>query len=84
MDNLLYNSFSKYVKTLTKTGHIDNDVSDKLLVVSFLYDFIKCECKDYILPVDLEEINKALYCLYGSNCIIEYPNKNIDVKSSCF
>lgn len=85
MDNQLYNSLTRYYKVLSELGYLNYGISESLLVLSFLSDILNATCNTYSIEnedtiyssklSDNEKgyIVKALDCLYGSNCIIPYP-----------
>jgi hypothetical protein len=85
MDDQLYNSLTRYYKVLSELGYLSHGISESLLVLSFLSDILNATCNTYLIEnedtiysgelsdSDKGYIVKALDCLYGSNCIILYP-----------
>ena len=65
MDKVLYDSLYRYFSTLTSVGNVSYNNVNKLLVLIFYKHFIY---EDYSI------IEKALDCLFGSTCLIPYPN----------
>ena len=60
---------------------------DKLLVLSGIQRMIDCDFRGYLNEDDYNRISNALYNLYGSNCLIPYPdyysNKDKRVMYTC-
>lgn len=73
MDNITFESLSKYFKTLSTFGYISYNDVYKLLYLVFIQKYTH-HFKEYITEEDYKDINKVLYCLYGSSCFISLPN----------
>jgi len=73
MVNDLFNSLSKYFNHLQNTGYFSQKNVNKLLAFSLIEEFLH-DCQGYLDSGDYLDINKALSCLYGSTCLIPYPN----------
>lgn len=73
MDRILYDAFSKYYEALGATGYMSRAESEKLLVLSFYKDFIYNDYRGNIKESDYQWIEKALNCIYGTSCLIPYP-----------
>lgn len=79
MDNLLniaYKGINNYFNTLATLGYKNHKETDKLLLLLFLEEFINGPFSSYIDEEDYNTINNVLYCLYGSTCLIPYPEFN--------
>lgn len=74
MDEILYNALSKYYHTLSLKGYMAEINSDKLLILIFLRDFMFNDYRGIIKEEDYHVIEKALDCLYGTSCLIPYPD----------
>ncbi len=74
MDEIVYNALSSYYNALEKLGYMSAGNSRKLLVLAFYRDFILEDYKGLISKEDYHLIEKALNCLYGSTCLIPYPD----------
>jgi hypothetical protein len=74
MDEFVYNSISHYFNALGKLGYYKYDDVKRLLVLIFYYNFIFNDFRGYITQEDYILIDKALNCLYGSSCLIPYPD----------
>jgi len=74
MDNFVYSAFDSYFSTLSKLGYMKEGSVDSLLVLDFLYNLIYHDYRGYIKEQDYHTIERALNCLYGTNCLIPYPD----------
>lgn len=74
MDELVYNSLSHYFNVLQKTGYYSYADTYKLLVYVFYKNFIFNDYRGLLSSEDYFLIEKALECLYGSTCLIPYPD----------
>lgn len=83
MDKLVYESLYRYFNTLSKLGYVSYSEVDKLIVLLFIYDLLEDNCSNFLTEEDRKIINNALYCLYGSTCLIPYPNYIVNTSLSC-
>lgn len=83
MDNVLYESLSRYFNILSKLGYMNYTDVNKLLVLIFVYDLLESDCSAFITEEEYRVISSALYCLYGSTCLIPYPEYIVDTSISC-
>lgn len=74
MDNIIYNATSQYYTALSKLGYYKYGDVYSLLVLGFLRDFIYKDYHGLISEDDYHIIDKALSCLFGSNCLLPYPD----------
>ena len=74
MDNFVYNAYDTYFQTLGKLGYMKQKNVDSLLVLDFFYNLIYHDYRGYISKEDYHTIELALNCLYGTNCLIPYPD----------
>lgn len=74
MDNFIYQAIDKYFKALSKLGSFNYKQLNKLLVLIFYYHLVYDDYRGYISKEDYRLIEKALNCLYGTNCLIPYPD----------
>ena len=74
MDEVLYNSLCRYFTTLAKIGTVSYNSVNKLLVLIFYKHFIYEDYRGNLSKEDYNTIEKALDCLFGSTCLIPYPN----------
>ena len=74
MDNFIYSSISQYYDALSKLGYHKYGDVFKLLVLTFFRDFTFEDYRARLSREDYHEIEKALNCLFGSSCLIPYPD----------
>lgn len=74
MDKVLYDSLYRYFTTLTSIGSVSYNSVNKLLVLIFYKHFIYEDYRGNISKEDYNIIEQALNCLFGSTCLISYPN----------
>ena len=74
MDKVLYDSLYRYFATLAKVGNVSYNSVDKLLVLIFYKHFIYEDYRGNLSKEDYSTIEQALDCLFGSTCLIPYPN----------
>ena len=74
MDKVLYDSLYRYFTTLTSIGNVSYNSVNKLLVLIFYKHFIYEDYRGNISKEDYNIIEQALNCLFGSTCLIPYPN----------
>lgn len=73
MENRVLKSIDKYFQSLTATGYRKQKDVDSLLVLLFINKFLTQGTSNFITDKDYQTIDRALYCLYGSNCLIPFP-----------
>ena len=69
----LYSSMSSYFNTLSQLGYKDYKSVYKLLAYTFIEGLLTGPMRFYITESDYRKIGRALSCLYGSTCLIPYP-----------
>ena len=74
MDNIVYNAITQYYTALSKLGYYKYGDVFSLLVLCFLRDFVYQDYRGIISKSDYNIIDRALSCLFGSNCLIPYPD----------
>ena len=74
MDKILYNSFNNYFHALELKGYMSYTQMQKLLLLSFYRDFVFHDYRGLLSREDYLTIERALDCLYGSTCLIPYPD----------
>ena len=73
MDEFIYNSLSHYFSALCKTGYYKQGDVNKLIVLIYLNTLLTEDFRGYVGEEDYTTIEKALNCLYGTSCLIPYP-----------
>ena len=74
MDNFVYNAFDGYFRTAEKLGYVSQKKVESLLVLDFFYNLIYHDYRGYIGREDYHTLEQAINCLYGTNCLIPYPD----------
>ena len=74
MDNIIFNSLIHYYKALSKLGYYKYGDVFSLLVLCFIRDFVYQDYRGVLSRGDYSIIERALNCLFGSNCLIPYPD----------
>lgn len=68
----VWDSLQSYFNTLTNLGYKSYKDTYKLIVYDFLLEMVTGDLRFYITEEDYRKIEFALYCLYGSSCLIPY------------
>lgn len=71
---MIYNALCRYFNVLEKTGYMAINNALKLLVLIFYKDFVYSDYRCTITKDDYRLIERALDCLYGTTCLIPYPD----------
>ena len=74
MDEILCDAFDRYYHALGKMGYMAHSHAEKLLVLSFYRDFVFNDYRGLLSKEDYHQIECALECLFGSTCLIPYPD----------
>ena len=74
MDEFVYNGLMAYYKALGKLGYYKYPDVFGLLVLGFYWDFLFKDYRGLLSREDYHEIEKALNCLFGTSCLIPYPD----------
>lgn len=74
VDEFVYNALCQYYNVLSKTGYYKYSDVKKLLVLLFITDMVNGDYRGEISEADYHVIEKALNCLYGTSCLIPYPD----------
>lgn len=72
--DVVYDALSSYFHALEVKGYMPYSDSQKLLVLSFYKDFVTEDYRSILSREDYQLIERALYCLFGSTCLIPYPD----------
>ena len=68
------NAVNKYFQTISKLGYKKDSEVNSLIVFLFLEEFLCNYMVPFITEEDYNTINKALYCIYGTSCMVPYPD----------
>ena len=74
MDRIVYNALSSYYNALEKTGYMSYPQIEKLLLLCFYRDFVYQDYRAKLSKDDYHLIERVLNCLWGSTCLIPYPD----------
>lgn len=74
MDDILYEALTKYYHALEVKGYMSKTHSTKLLVMAFYRDFMFNDYRALLSKRDYCLIERALDCIYGTSCLIPYPD----------
>ena len=74
MDEFVYTSLDRYFHTLQNFGYLNYKSVKSLLVLIFFYNIIYHDYRGLIKKEDYGIIERALNCLYGTTCLIPYPD----------
>ena len=74
MDSIIFNAISQYYAALCKLGYYSYDSVFRLLVLCFYRDFVFHDYRGILSRKDYHVIERALNCLFGSSCLIPYPD----------
>ena len=74
MDNIIFNTITDYYKVLQRRGYRSYKDVKRILVLSFYRNFVMNDYRGLISREDYSYIERALNCLFGSTCLIPYPD----------
>lgn len=74
MERIVYSTLNNYFHTLEMKGYVPYTDSSKALILSFYWEYIYNTSGHTIDKDEYRMIEKALNCLYGSTCLIPYPD----------
>lgn len=74
MDEILFDALTRYYHALELKGYMSVVQSAKLLVLCFYRDFMFHDYRGLLSKEDYCLIERALDCIYGTSCLIPYPD----------
>lgn len=74
MDDILYNALYKYFNALSSTGYVSYKDVDKILLLAIIQEYIYSDFRGYITEDDYRELEKFLYRIFGTSCLVPYPS----------
>ena len=74
MDEVVYEALSKYYNTLENGIYVETSNVRRLLILSFYKDFVYEDYRGLLDKESYRLIEQALDCLYGTSCLISYPD----------
>lgn len=66
-------AIQRYFTTLSQFGYKSYTDVDKMTVLFFLEEVLAYDFLDFITEDDYRHIVNALYCMFGSTCLIGFP-----------
>lgn len=70
VNNYLLNSLISYFNALSKLGYLSYNKVNKLIAALFITEILEWAV---ITEEDYRDIENALTCLFGSSCLLPYP-----------
>lgn len=87
MVNYLYESLCRYFTHLCHTGYMKQADVIKLLILTCIQRLVDCDFRGHLNEENYNKINTALYNLYGTTCLMPYPdyysNKDRRIMYTC-
>ena len=86
LDNLVYESLSRYFTVLQSLGYIPDTDTNKLILLQFIQEFLY-EYQGYITEDDYRVLEQIMQCLSGTSCLIpfkQYQQLSIPVTGYIF
>lgn len=74
MERIVYNALCNYFHALEVKGYMPYRDSQKALILSFYWDYIYNDPGHILSRKEYMLVERALDCLYGSTCLIPYPD----------
>lgn len=74
MGDILLEALTKYYHALEVKGYMSKVHSEKLLVTAFYWDFMYNDYRALLSKKDYRLIERALDFIYGTSCLIPYPD----------
>lgn len=69
----LFKALNSYFNSLSYFGYKKQSDVNKLLVLDYIYEILTGNMRYYVTEDDYRWIERALSCLYGSSCLVPYP-----------
>lgn len=74
LTDFTYNSIKRYYTTLSNYGYKSYKDVNKLLILLYLDWIFTGPFQSYITDEDYKILSTALYSLYGTTCLIPFPD----------
>lgn len=74
MVNYLYEALCKYDRRLCNVGYMKQSEVNKLLLLCAVQRLVDCDFRGLMNKADYALINKVMYSLYGTSCLLPYPD----------
>ena len=76
-------ALNEYFTILSQTGYIEYNKVKGILGLLLVDSFLNTELNTYVTEEDYNIMVKFLYCIYGKNCLIPYPQFIKDIPQLC-
>lgn len=73
LSNVLERALTTYFNVLSSTGYVCYNDVNKLLLLSLIEELTSGPMFAFIDDKDYNSMNNALYCIFGTSCLIPYP-----------
>lgn len=73
IEKISQEGLNRYFNTLKVFGYKSYGQVDKLLILLLIEELLNSTYKFFITEEHYKIIDKALYCLFGTTCLIPYP-----------
>ena len=84
MDELVYNTLVQYFKLLANFGYVNYTNVYKVLFLISMQDLTTGGFRSLITEDDYRQIERALYKIFGTTCLVPYPQFCSDVNTGKF
>lgn len=74
MGNIIFEVLGRYFNTLANIGYRKNSDVIRIFLLSYINKLLNNDFRGYITEEYYRKIERTLYCLYGSSCLIPYPD----------
>ena len=71
--NEIFKAIESYFNAATKLGYVKDSDLDKLLVYIFIQEILEGDMSYFVDEKDFRLMEKALSCLFGTSCLLPYP-----------
>ena len=74
LSNEALESVCRYFNTLTHLGYKKYSDVYRLLIFLYFEELLESPMSMFVTEDDYRTITNAMYCLYGSSCLLPYPD----------
>lgn len=76
--HLILESLDNYWNLVEQTGYVSYDKVNGILALMLVDDFLNTELSAFVDEKDYNIMMEFLYCIYGRNCLVPYPEYKKD------
>lgn len=77
--DICYNSLNRYFDSLINRGYVSLREENKVLALITIEEMVNCDFRGDINKEDYDKISNALYSLFGTSCLIPFPEYITDM-----